>query len=188
MKKILIGVTGASGSIYAKILINKILEKKQVQIGLIFSENGKKVWLYELEEDPILKYKGYQNILIYDNTNLFSEPASGSSNYDSMVIIPCTMCTIGKIANGIADNLIVRAADVFLKEKKTLILVFREMPLNYIHLKNLVEISRASGIIMPASPSFYFKPKSIEDLVCTVVDKVLIKLGLQEPKSWINNY
>jgi flavin prenyltransferase len=174
-KKIVIGVTGASGAIYAKTLINSLnsIDNQIEECGIVISENAKKVWEFELgsinyDEIP---YK------IYTTNDFFAPFASGSSKFDIMIICPCSMGTIGRIANGISNDLLTRAADVMLKEKKKLILVTREMPLNLIHIENFKKLSLAGGIICPASPSFYSKPSTIEELLNTVIDKVLDLAG-----------
>lgn len=175
-KKIIIAVTGASGSIYAKQLIQKLegMQNHLQELCIIFSENGKKVWEFELEES-------FNNSKIkeYNNTDLFSAPASGSARYTDMVIIPCSMGTMGKIANGLANDLIARAADVMLKERRNLVIVPREMPYNLIHIENMKKINLAGGIIFPASPSFYSKPQTKEEIVNTVVDRIIDMLGLE---------
>ena len=173
-RKIIIGITGASGSIYAQRLIDKLSQfKSQISdLDIIFSQAGQQVWKYELKKEPNFKFGN-----IVDNSNLFSSVASGSANYDSMIVIPCSMGTLGRIANGISDDLISRAADVIIKERKKLILVTRENPLSLIHINNMKKVTEAGGIIMPASPSFYSEPKSINDLVDTVVFRALDHLG-----------
>ncbi|MCD6566355.1 MAG: UbiX family flavin prenyltransferase [Bacteroidales bacterium] len=169
--KIIIGVTGASGAIYAKTLFEKLVTlKNQIEkIDVVFSDNAKEVWKYELDTDP------EQSIPfnIYKKNDFFAPFASGSAGYDIMIICPCSMGTLGRIATGTSDNLITRASDVILKERKKLILVPRETPFNLIHINNMKIITEAGGIICPASPSFYNKPGSIEDLVDTVVDRIL---------------
>ncbi|MFC2138288.1 UbiX family flavin prenyltransferase, partial [Bacteroidota bacterium] len=115
----------------------------------------------------------------YDVNDFFSPAASGSANYDAMIIIPCSMGTLGKIAHGTSDDLIIRAADVMLKEKRKLILVPRETPYNLIHIENMKLITLAGGIICPASPSFYSKPETINDLVDTIVERVLHLTGFK---------
>ena len=169
--RIIIGVTGASGAIYAKTLFEKLATlKNQVEkIDVVFSDNAKEVWKYELETNPeqLIPYK------IFGKNDFFAPFASGSAGYDIMIICPCSMGTLGRIANGTSDDLITRASDVVLKEKKKLILVPRETPFSLIHINNMKIITEAGGIICPAIPSFYNKPGSIEDLVDTVVERVL---------------
>jgi flavin prenyltransferase len=177
MKKIIVAITGASGSVYAKILLDKLLLQKNdwEKAGVVMTENAKEVWKTELENES---YKNY-NLQFY-NTDDFTAPfASGSGQYDTMIIIPCSMGTMGRIAAGISNDLITRAADVILKEKRKLICVARETPYNLIHIKNMETITLAGGIICPATPSFYSKPKTIEEVAATVVDRVLDLAGFK---------
>ena len=176
-KKIIVAVTGASGAIYAKTLFEKLttLNNRFEKIDVVFSDNAKDVWKYELNTDPAqsIPYK------IYSKNNFFAPFASGSAGYSVMIICPCSMGTLGRIANGISDDLITRASDVILKERKKLILVPRETPFNLIHINNMKKITEAGGIICPAIPSFYNKPSCVEDLVDTVVDRVLQLAGIK---------
>jgi flavin prenyltransferase len=175
MKKIIVAITGASGSVYAKLLLDKLLLLKNdwEKVGVIMTENAKEVWNTEIENDT---YKNYT--FRFYNTNDFTAPfASGSGQYDTMIIIPCSMGTMGRIASGISNDLITRAADVILKERRKLICVARETPYNLIHIKNMETITLAGGIICPATPSFYSKPKTIEEAAATVVDRVLDLAG-----------
>jgi 4-hydroxy-3-polyprenylbenzoate decarboxylase len=171
MQKIVVAVTGASGSIYAKLLLTKLLELKEeiAEISVVITQNAKQVWQTELEDES------YKNFAVrYFTKDDFKAPfASGSGQYNTMIIIPCSMGTIGRIAGGISNDLITRAADVILKEKRKLICVVRETPYNLINLKNMETITLAGGIICPATPSFYSKPKTIEEVAATVVDRVL---------------
>jgi len=175
MKKIVIAITGASGSIYSKLLLDK-LEKLRGQwdeVGIVITENAKQVWQTELGDDSYKKnsFKSF-------STSDFAAPfASGSGQYDTMVIIPCSMGTLGRIASGISNDLISRAADVILKERRKLICVIRDTPYNLIHIRNMETVSLAGGIICPASPSFYSKPSTIEQVASTVVDRVLDLAG-----------
>ena len=173
--KVIIAVTGASGSIYASVLLKKlILLKDQVdEIGLVFSDNAKQVWEFELgnKEYENLSFKQY-------NKNDFMAPfASGSARYTKMIICPCSMGTLSRIAHGLSNDLITRAADVILKERRQLILVTRDTPLSLLHINNMKLITEAGGIIAPASPSFYSKPTTIEEVTATVVDRVLDLAG-----------
>lgn len=175
-KKIIVAVTGASGSIYAKVLFDKL---KQIadqldKVGVVMSDNAKDVWKYELSNEEFLNY----NFEYFDKRDFFAPFASGSAGYDTMIVCPCSMGTLGRIANGISDDLVTRAADVILKERRKLILVARETPFNLIHLRNMQTITEAGGIICPANPSFYSLPQSFEDLAATVVDRVLQLAGL----------
>ncbi len=176
-KKIVVAVTGASGSIYAEKLLQKLsnFSLEIEEIALIVSETGKQVWEYELETE----LPKFDIIKQYENDSFFAPSASGSAGYDSMVVIPCTVGTLGRIANGTSNDLIARSADVMLKERKPLILVLRESPYNLIHIENMRTVTLAGGIIFPASPSFYSKPKNIDDLVDTVVNRILEMLGFE---------
>jgi flavin prenyltransferase len=173
-RKIVIAITGASGAIYAKLLLD-VLTLRQAQgdnlfeVGVVLSDNAKIVWEHELGNQEYNNYPA-----IFYNKNDFNAPfASGSAKYDTMVIIPCSMGTLGRIANGISNDLLTRAADVILKERRKLIIVARETPYNLIHINNMKLITEAGGIICPATPSFYSQPRTVEDLAKTVVDRVL---------------
>ena len=171
-KNILVAITGASGAIYAKQLLEKLnalKEKENLEISVIYSKTGKEVAIHEIGYDFVKEL----NLKTYEDNNFYAPFASGSSPADILVIAPCSMGTLGRIANGFSDSLITRAADVVLKERKKLILLTRETPLNLIHIKNMELISLSGGIIFPASPSFYNKPTNIEDLVNTVVFRIL---------------
>jgi flavin prenyltransferase len=174
--KIIIGITGASGAIYAKALIDQlILYPSQVsEVGIIFSDTGKQVWEYELG-----KATDWVPFRIYSKLDFNAPFASGSSDYDALIICPCSMGTLGRIANGISDDLLIRSADVMLKERRKLILVTRETPLNLIHINNMKAVTEAGGIVMPASPSFYSHPETIDDLVLTVVERILTLAGIK---------
>jgi flavin prenyltransferase len=183
MNKIIVALSGASGSVYAKILLDKlILIKSQwTDLGIIITDNAKLVWETEIGENSYNNYDAK-----YYRKNDFMAPfASGSANYNIMIIAPCSMGTVARIASGISDDLISRAADVVLKERRKLICVVRETPYNLIHLNNMETITRAGGIICPASPSFYSKPKTIEEAVSTVIDRVIHLAGLEiESFKW----
>ena len=170
-RKIVIAITGASGSIYPSILIKKILNFKNEfeDVSLVMSDNAKDVWKFELGNEEYADF----GLKIYSKKDFFAPFASGSAKYDCMIICPCSMGTLGRIASGISDDLITRAADVILKERRKLILLTRESPLNLIHLRNMETITEAGGIICPASPSFYSKPKTAEEIAATVIDRVI---------------
>lgn len=176
MKKIAVAITGASGSIYAKLLMQKLCDLKEqiTELSVVITENAKEVWRTELNED------GFQNFPArYFTTTDFSAPfASGSAQYDALIIIPCSMGTLGRIAAGISNDLITRGADVMLKERKKLILVIRETPYNLVHIRNMETVMLAGGIICPASPSFYSRPQSLEQAAATVVDRALDLAGI----------
>ncbi|MCO6492125.1 MAG: UbiX family flavin prenyltransferase [Phaeodactylibacter sp.] len=177
MAKIAIGIGGSSGSIYAKVLLDKLakLRDQLEAVGVVMSDNAKFNWEYELGD------KSYENYPFdfYGKRDFMAPFASGSAQYGVVIICPCSMGLLGRIANGISDDLTTRAADVALKERRRLILVPRETPYNLIHLSNMKALTEAGGIICPASPSFYSKPKNFEELAATVVDRVIGLAGLE---------
>jgi len=183
MQKIVVAVTGASGSIYAKVLLEKLskLNNQISELSLLMTTNAKSVWATELENNDYLNY----SVKHYTQQDFDAPFASGSGQYQTMIIIPCSMGTLGRIAQGISNDLITRAADVILKERRKLICVARETPYNLIHIKNMETITLAGGIICPATPSFYSKPKTIEEVAATVVDRVIDLAGLKlETYRW----
>mgnify|MGYP001246015344 CR=1 FL=1 len=173
--KIILGITGASGSIYAQNIINKLLTLHDIKLDFIFSETAIKVWQHELGE---LNFKKFP-FNIFNNYDFFAPPSSGSSAYDAMIICPCTMGTLGRVASGVSVDLISRSADVMLKERKKVIFVIREAPYNLIHIKNMEKITLAGGIIYPASPYFYSKPSDVKEMITTVTDRVLELAGIR---------
>lgn len=174
--KIAVAITGASGSIYAKVLLDKLLRlSDQIEeVGLVFSDNAIDVWEYELGNRSFEQYP----FKTYRKDDFFAPFASGSAKYDVVIICPCSMGTMGRIANGFSDDLMTRAADVALKERRKLILVVRDTPYSLIHIRNMGQVTEAGGIICPASPSFYSKPQSFEELAATVIDRVIDLAGL----------
>lgn len=182
MKKIILAVTGASGSIYARMTLEAILSDSGVgEVAVIVSREGERVMEWEREALPL----NDSRIKVYDCDDLFTPPASGSADYDAMVIVPCTTGTAGRIASGVSSGLIGRAADVMLKERRRLILVVRETPLNTIHLRNLATLSECGAVILPASPSFYSHPADIGQLCATVVERIVKMIGIDAPHySW----
>jgi 4-hydroxy-3-polyprenylbenzoate decarboxylase len=177
-KNIIIAVTGASGSIYARRLFEKLQTVKNqiASSGVVFSSNAKEIWKYELGTTP---EEAVGKFTIYEKNDFYAPFASGSAGYDTMIVIPCSMGTLGRISSGISDDLITRAADVILKEQKKLILVIRETPYNLIHLRNMTQLAEAGAIILPATPSFYSLPQTIDDLVDTVINRVLDLAGFE---------
>lgn len=175
MRKVVIAVTGASGSIYAELLIRKLksIPNQWNELAIVFSDNAKDVWTTELGNDSYNQL----NLPIYTKHDFSAPFASGSGKFDTMIIVPCSMGTLGRIAAGSSNDLITRAADVILKERRKLICVARETPYNLIHIRNMETITLAGGIICPATPSFYSQPKTIEEVVSTVVDRVLDLAG-----------
>lgn len=178
-RKFVIGITGASGSIYAKVLLDqlRILQGQIDQVGLVYSDNAKEVWKFELGNEEYLDYE----FKVYQKDDFFAPFASGSARYDTMIICPCSMGTMARIASGISNDLITRAADVILKERRKLILVLRDTPFSLIHIQNMKTITESGGIICPANPSFYSRPQSMEELAMTVVSRIIDLSGLEQP-------
>ena len=181
-QKIVVGITGASGSIYAKVLLDKLQQMKSqvAEVGIVMSDNAGLVWETELPSSPLapLLKRGEKSFTIYGKSDFHAPFASGSSDYRTMIVCPCSMGTLARIASGVSNDLITRAADVMLKERRKLILVPRDTPLSLIHINNMKTITEAGGIIAPASPSFYSRPKYFEALASTVIDRVLDLCGL----------
>ena len=177
-QKIVVAITGASGSVYAKVLLTKLCQlKDQIEeLGVVMTENAKDVWKTELGNED---YKNF-DVKYFRQQDFYAPFASGSGQYSTMIIIPCSMGTLGRIATGMSSDLITRAADVILKERRKLICVARDTPYNLIHIKNMETITLAGGIIAPATPSFYSLPKTIEEVAATVVDRVIDLVGLQQ--------
>tara|TARA_B100000900_G_scaffold408271_1_gene422268 strand:+ start:557 stop:1117 length:561 start_codon:yes stop_codon:yes gene_type:complete len=169
--KIIVAITGASGSIYAKVLLDQLVVlKDQIDtVGIVMSKNAKDVWEFELGNDS---YKDYP-FKYYEKNDFMAPFASGSAQYKTMIVVPCSMGTLARIASGVSNDLVTRAADVILKERRKLILINRDTPLNLIHINNMKTITEAGGIIMPASPSFYSKPNNFEELAATVINRVI---------------
>ncbi|MBS1659224.1 MAG: UbiX family flavin prenyltransferase [Chitinophagales bacterium] len=184
MKKLVIGITGASGSIYARVLLDKLalLQEQIDKVGIVMSANAKYVWRYELGNEDYdtvgIAIEGGR-VSFYKKDDFTAPFASGSAGYDAMIVCPCSMGTMGRIAAGISDDLITRAADVMLKERRKLVLVIRDTPYNLIHINNMKLITEAGGIICPATPSFYSKPKNFEELASTVIDRALHLAGFE---------
>ena len=186
---LVIGITGASGSCYARRLIEVLAADGDHACQIIISRAGKAVVAHEIDEAPTdwpATLAGGDKITLWENDNLFAPFCSGSSPPDAMVIVPCSMGTLGRIAAGISENLLTRSADVCLKERRPLILAVRETPLNLIHIENMARVTRAGGIIMPASPGFYHRPKDLAEIVDHVVGKLLDTLGITHQlfKRW----
>ncbi|MDI6707649.1 MAG: UbiX family flavin prenyltransferase [Candidatus Thermoplasmatota archaeon] len=178
--RVVVGITGASGVIYGI----RLLENLKAEKHLIISENAKKLLEYETGYELKEAIKLAEHY--YENEDLFAKISSGSFKFDALIIVPCSTSTFSKIANGIADNLITRAASVCLKERKKLIIVPRETPLSTIHLQNLAKLSQEGAVILPAMSAFYHKPKRIDDLVNFVVGRILDALGIEHKlyKRW----
>ncbi|HNR42438.1 MAG TPA: UbiX family flavin prenyltransferase [Bacteroidales bacterium] len=185
-RKIIVAVTGASGSVYALSLIRRLagLKSPPTEIATLFTETAKQIWHHETGE----AFHGMPPVRIYENNDFFVPFASGSSDYDTMIICPASMGTIGRIAGGISDDLVCRSADVMLKERRRLIIVPRETPYNLMHIRNMETLTLAGAVICPASPSFYSRPETINDLVMTVVERIISLAGFEaDTYRWMKN-
>lgn len=178
---IVVAVTAASGSIYARLLVELLVRSEQVgRIALVYSENARAVAEHEGVAMPT-----DAKIVEYSNSDLFASPASGSAAWDAMVVVPSSVGTVGRVANGVSQTLIERAADVMLKERRRLVFVVRETPYSLIHLRNMTTLTEAGAVIVSASPSFYSKPATVEELCLTVVERVVALLGIRaEHYEW----
>jgi 4-hydroxy-3-polyprenylbenzoate decarboxylase len=174
--KILVAISGASGAIYPKLLIEKLLRIREQwdELSIVMSNNAKEIWNTELGNNDYTNYP----VSFFDKNDFTAPFASGSGKYNIMIVAPCSMGTLSRISNGISDDLITRAADVILKERRKLILMLRETPYSLLHIKNMETATLAGAIISPATPSFYSKPKTIEEIAMTVVDRLLDLSGL----------
>lgn len=186
-RKIIVAVTGASGSIYADVLLKKLkeLEGQVSDVAIVFSTNALDIWQYEMGKS----FEVAPPFKLYQNKDFFAPFASGSSDFDTMVICPCSMGVLGRIAHGFSDDLVSRAADVILKERRKLVLVLRETPYSLIHIENMKLVTLAGGTICPATPSFYSKPETIAQVAATVVDRVLSLAGFEiDSFRWGGNF
>ncbi len=180
MTKVIVGITGASGAPYAKrlleVLDRRCKQRGDLEVAVCISNTASEVWSLECGGD----IREALPFPIWDLQNYRAPFASGSAGWHAMVIVPCSMGTVARIAHGISDTLLTRTADVMLKERRKLIVVPRETPLSLIHLENLTALARAGADVIPAMPAFYSKPKTLDDLVSTVVARVVDHLGLVE--------
>lgn len=173
--RVIVAVTAASGTIYARQCLELLLASSSVErIALIYSGEAKAV-----AESEGVAMPEDNRIEIYSNDDMWASPASGSARWDSMVIVPSTMGTIGRIASGVSQTLIERSADVMLKERRRLVIVAREAPYSLIHLRNMTTLTEAGAIILPASPSFYFRPATIDELCLTISQRAVELAGVE---------
>lgn len=182
MQKIVLAITGASGSIYPQLLIRKLLgiADQWQELAIVMTDNARQVWETELGNAAYREYMnaGNARIRFYDKMDFNAPFASGSGRFNTLIIAPCSMGTLGRIATGVSNDLITRGADVVLKERRKLICLIRDTPYNLIHIRNMETVTLAGGIICPASPSFYSRPTTIEEVAATVADRVLDLAGL----------
>ncbi len=175
--KVIVAITGASGAIYARHTLEQLIASSEVErIALIVSDKAQQVIPFEGITLP-----DSEKIIRYDNRDMFSSVASGSASWDAMVIVPASMGTVGRVASGVSLSLIERAADVVLKERRRLVVVVRETPYSLIHLRNMTTLTEAGAIILPASPSFYSHPSTIDEAVQTVVERIISHIGIAAP-------
>lgn len=182
IRRLMVAVSGASGVVYASRLI-EILPKVYDVVYLTLSDNAEKILRHELGvQDPleIIPAQHSHKFCIFEQSDLFVPPASGSHEYEGLVVVPCSMGFVGRIASGVSNDLVTRVADVCLKERRKLVLVVRETPLNLVHLRNLTALAEAGAVILPACPAFYNSPRTLNDAVDFVVDRVLHVLGTDE--------
>lgn len=182
--KLIVAITGASGVIYGIRLLEFLKKKEEISVSLVLSKVAKEI--IQLETNYTLEYVKNLANKYYEEDDFTAPFISGSSKFNAMIIVPCSMKTLACIANGLSNNIITRAADCMMKEKKPLILVPRETPLNVIHLKNMLTLCKSGILILPASPAFYHKPKTIEELVNFIVGKILDHLNINNNlyKRW----
>jgi flavin prenyltransferase len=181
--KLVVAISGASGAPYAKRLLDFLAANAAqhgVSVDLVFTQTGKQVWKQEIGDEPRYPFP------IWKNQDFTAPFASGSAMYDAMVVIPCSAGALARIAYGISVDLVGRGADVMLKERKKLVLVLRETPISLVHARAMTQVIEAGAFVMPASPSFYSGPKTIDALVDTVVARVLDRIGLPNAlmKRW----
>ena len=175
--KVIVAVTGASGGVYARKCLEQLLLSAEVeQVALIVSDKAQQVLSFEGVELPV-----DDRIKPYSNDDMFAPVASGSAGYDAMVVVPASMGSVGRIASGVSSSLVERAADVMLKERRRLVVVVRETPYSLIHLRNMTTLTEAGAVILPASPSFYSHPATIDEAIMTVVERIIAHLGVRQP-------
>jgi 4-hydroxy-3-polyprenylbenzoate decarboxylase len=178
-KRVVVAVTGASGSIYGQRLLEDLKSRDDVETHLIISRAGALNIATELD-CSVREIEGLADV-VHADRNIGAAIASGSFQTDSMLVAPCSMKTLASIAAGVADSLIARAADVSLKERRSLVLLVRESPLHLVHLRNMLTVTEMGGIVCPPMPAFYAKLRSIDDMVDQTIARVLSLIGLESP-------
>lgn len=175
-RKIVVGITGASGAPYARRLLDVLRSRQDVEVAACASPTAPEVWALECGGD-LREQLG--DVPLWGTRDYKAPFASGSAGWHAMAVVPCSMGTAARIAHGISDSLLTRAADVMLKERRTLVVVPRETPLGLVHLENLTQLARLGAVVLPAMPSFYGKPATLDDAIDTVVGRLLDHLGLE---------
>jgi 4-hydroxy-3-polyprenylbenzoate decarboxylase len=171
---IIVAITGASGAIYARQVLDILANSEEVtRVALVLSDHARDV----VEAEGVTLPKS-EKIELFTNDDMWSSLASGSARWDAMIVVPCSMGTVGRIASGVSRTLIERAADVMLKERRKLVTVVREAPYSLIHLRNMTTLTEAGAIVLPASPSFYSHPTTIDEAVDTVVERIIAHTGI----------
>lgn len=182
MKPIVVGISGASGSILAKETVEELL-RRDVAIALVCSNDAKLVWQQEMEEpfsESLAQWREHPNLTYYSIGDMAAPIASGTYPTQGMVVVPCSMGSVAAMAHGMASNLLLRAADVCLKERRKLVVVPRETPLHAVHLENLLTLARMGVVVLPPDPAFYLKPDGISHVVSFIVGRILVALGIDE--------
>ncbi|MFI3306681.1 MAG: UbiX family flavin prenyltransferase [Rikenellaceae bacterium] len=181
--RVIVAITAASGAIYARQVVDLLLADATVeQVGIIYSANAKEVMAYEGES---IRDADGLRLVEFSNSDLFASAASGSARWSAMIVVPCSVGSVARIAAGVSDSLIARAADVMLKERRRLVMVVRETPLSLIHLRNMTTLTEAGAIIMPASPSLYMGARSVEELAMSVSSRAVDMVGASgDVRAW----
>jgi len=174
-RKIVLGITGASGAPYARRILEVLARRDDVELGVCVSQTAADVWALECGGD----LREHVRVPVWGARDYKAPFASGSAGWHAMAIVPCSMGTAARVAHGISDTLLTRAADVMLKERRVLVVVPRETPLSVVHLENLAQLARAGAVVLPAMPSFYGQPRTLDDAIDTVVGRILDHLGVQ---------
>lgn len=184
--KLVIGISGASGAIYPFQILSYLKEKTTHEVSVIASSNGRRIFKEEIGKDLEGTVSQEMGFPLYATNNFDVPFVSGSAHFDAMIVLPCSMGTLGRIAHGVSNDSLTRAADVFIKEKRKLILVPRDTPFSLIHIENMRLLSLAGVTIIPAIPSFYSHPKTLEEVAATVTSRILDHIGIENDlmKRW----
>ena len=182
MRPVVVGISGASGSILAKETVDELL-RREVPIVLVCSNDARLVWQEEMDDpfnETLIRWREDPHFTHYSIGDMRAPIASGTYPTHGMVVVPCSMGSIAAISHGLASNLLLRAADVCLKERRKLVVVPRETPLHAVHLENMLTLARVGVVVLPPEPAFYLKPDGVQDIVRFVVGRILVALGIDE--------